>query len=203
MILLALSVLLLSAVQLSQAASQMAHYTINKTWDNRTIPSQDHVNIDLLYSEDLTVKVSAPFYSDPELPDMTHNPGSFDQLYNFEVVEVFLLGEDDHYLELEFGPKGQYLVLQLHGYRNVTRYPIELTKYQSKVTGHHWSGVGVVPKSILPPNIHSMNAYAIHGSNETRTYLSLYPAPTNSPNYTAPDFHKLELFQPISIFHNT
>jgi len=178
-----------------------ASFTITKTWDDRPIDKKDYVHIELLYSENLSIKVSAPFYDDPHLPDMTHNPGSFDKLYDFEVVEVFLLGEDDRYLEVELGPKGQYLVLELHGYRNVTRYPIDLLNYQSKVSGHIWAGVGVVPHSILPPKISHMNAYAIHGTNETRQYQSLYPAPHNSPNFTAPDFHKLELFKPISLFN--
>lgn len=32
-----------------------------------------------------------------------------------------------------------------------------------------------------------MNAYAIHGTGDARTYESLYPAPLDDPNYPAPD----------------
>ncbi|KAI2795361.1 hypothetical protein BLOT_016842, partial [Blomia tropicalis] len=33
-----------------------------------------------------------------------------DKLYDYEVVEVFLLGSNEHYLEVELGPRGQYLL---------------------------------------------------------------------------------------------
>lgn len=179
----------------------VTHFEITKTWNNHSVDPAHHVKLDLLLTDNLHIKVSSPFYDDPHLPDMTKHPATMDKLYNYEVVEVFLLGEHEHYLEIELGPKGQYLVLELKGYRNVTRYPIELPQYQSKVNGNQWVGAAVVPFSLLPAKITHMNAYAIYGSGDNRTYLSLYPAPANHANYTAPDFHKLELFQPISIFN--
>ena len=177
------------------------HLEITKTWNNRSVDPKHYVKIDLLYLDNLHIKVSSPFYDDPSLPDMTKHPGTMDKLYDYEVVEVFLLGENEHYLEIELGPKSQYLVLELQGYRNVTRYPIDLLQYHSKISGHQWSGTAIVPKYLLPRNINKMNAYAIYGSGVNRTYLALYPAPANNPKYTAPDFHRLELFEEISIFN--
>lgn len=184
------------------AGSKMtsAHLEITKTWNGHPVSREHHVNINLKYDQNLTIEVSSPFYNNPHLPDMTDRPGTMDKLYNYEVVEVFLLGENDHYLEVELGPKGQYLVLELKGYRNVTRYPIALPHYQSKVSGRRWTGTALIPKDILPAKISRINCYAIYGTEPKRTYLALSPAPSNNPNYTAPDFHRLELFQPISIF---
>lgn len=194
--------LLCATCVLVSASSKMtsAHLEIRQTWNSQAVARNQHVKIDLQYEQNLTIKVESPFYDDPHLPDMTKNPGSMDKLYNYEVVEVFLLGENDHYLEIELGPRGQYLVLELHGYRNVTRYPIPLPHYQSTITGNRWNASATIPANLLPPKISRINAYAIHGSEANRTYLALYPAPANNPNYTDPDFHRLGLFGPISIF---
>lgn len=181
-------------------AKHSAHYNIRTTWNNQSIPHDQHVSVHLSYHKDLKITVRAPFYDDPKLPDMTDHPGTFDKLYNYEVVEVFLLGDDEKYLEIELGPKGQYLLLQLQGYRNVTQNYVELQSYHSHISGKHWHGTAVVANDKLPPNISHFNAYAIHGSDDERIYLSLFPAPENSSNYTQPDFHRLELFEPISIF---
>ena len=196
-------VLLCTATVFVFAGTKMssAHFEITKTWNNQTVTSNHYVSIDLRYDQkNLTINVSSPFYDDPHLPDMTKNPGTMDKLYNYEVVEVFLLGENEHYLEIELGPRGQYLVLELKGYRNVTRYPIALPHYQSKVDGQRWTGSALIPKSLLPSKITRLNAYAIYGSGTNRTYMSLFPAPANHSNFTAPDFHRLELFGPVSIF---
>ncbi len=42
------------------------------------------------------VKIDAPYYQDPPPQDQ---PGSVWELWNFEVVEVFIVGRDNHYLE--------------------------------------------------------------------------------------------------------
>lgn len=177
-----------------------ATYTINKTWNNQTVNETQNVDITLCYDTNLTIKVSAPFYDDPKLPDMSQNPGTMDKLYDYEVVEVFLLGSNEHYLEVELGPRGQYLVLQLAGYRNVTRSLIDIPHYQAQIDGHRWHGLATIPNDLLPEKITHFNAYAIHGSNETRQYMSLFPAPYNDSNYTQPDFHRLELFGQIDLF---
>ncbi|KAH9419954.1 hypothetical protein DERP_001787 [Dermatophagoides pteronyssinus] len=176
---------------------------IKTTWNNESIPIEQYISLSMHYSgEDLMILIRAPFYNDPVLPDWSKKPGTFDKLYNYEVVELFLLNSNnEHYLEIELAPRGQYLLLELNGYRNVTRTPISLKSYNVKITNDkHWSGRAIVSHDDLPNGIDKFNAYAIHGSGSNRTYLSLFPAPNNNPNYTEPDFHRLELFQSISLF---
>lgn len=177
---------------------------IKTTWNNESIAAEQFISISMHYSgEDLIILVHAPFYNDPVLPDWSKKPGTFDKLYEYEVVELFLLNsQNEHYLEIELAPRGQYLLLELNGYRNVTRTPISLKSYDVKIQhDKHWSGRAIVSHDDLPYGIDKFNAYAIHGSGSNRTYLSLFPAPHNNPNYSEPDFHRLELFQPISLFH--
>lgn len=38
-------------------------------------------------------------------------------------------------------------------------------------------GEALLPWSYFPPNVNKMNSYAIHGSEEERTYEALYPIP--------------------------
>ncbi|CAG2180326.1 unnamed protein product, partial [Oppiella nova] len=114
-------------------------YTIDKFWDNRSIAAEDKIHLHFEYvandatgDRDLRIKIQAPFYDDPHMNDTTP-VGSMDKLWDWEVVEVFFLGSDDRYLETEFAPKGQYLLLQLHGAGNVTKYPIPLDTYSAKI----------------------------------------------------------------------
>jgi len=179
--------------------SSKMNYTINKTWENRCITKNDDIHLNFNYvdntetkAKDLEIKVLAPFYDDPHISDTT-SKGSMDKLWEYEVVEVFLLGSDENYLEIEFGPKGQYLLLQLHGYRNVVKTPLYLDNYGANINGTMWSGNYIIPSKYIPPNLFKFNAYAIHGTDPVRQYLALFPTPFGK--YENPDFHRLDYFQ--------
>lgn len=196
-----LLVVVLVTVLAGSINMKSAQYEITTTWNNVSIDAKDYVRIELIHDRDLIINVSAPFYNDPALPDWSHSPATMDKLYNYEVVEVFLLDSDaSHYLEIELSPKGQYLLLQLNGYRNVTNSGLPLKSYITQIDDNRWHASARVDSSLLPRNVAQFNAYAIHGSNETRQYLSLFPAPTNDSQYLNPDFHRLDLFKAISIF---
>ncbi|CAG2180309.1 unnamed protein product, partial [Oppiella nova] len=106
-------------------------------------------------------------------------------------------GSDDRYLETEFAPKGQYLLLQLHGAGNVTKYPIPLDTYSAKIHGKGWTGSAVIPGHLLPPELSKFNAFAIHGTDPERQYLALYPVPFGK--FDKPNFHRLEYFQKFDL----
>jgi len=141
------------------------------------------------------IEVEAKFYNDPHIPDDTPNETMW-ELWEYEVVEVFLLGPTDHYLEIEISPKGQYLLLELNGTRNVIRDRLPLYKknYLANInsTTSRWRGRAVIPNCYLPRNIDRFNAYGIHGSNDARVYKSLFP--TTKGEFEAPDFHRLTHF---------
>ncbi|KAH0516975.1 Glyceraldehyde-3-phosphate dehydrogenase [Microtus ochrogaster] len=41
----------------------------------------------------------------------------------------------------------------------------------------NWEGIALLPWSYFPPNVTRFNSFAIHGSNDRRSYEALYPVP--------------------------
>jgi hypothetical protein len=50
-------------------------------------------------------------------------------------------------------------------------------------------GTAWLPRALLPPPPHRINAYSIHGAGDARRYLAWEPVPGE-----VPDFHRLERF---------
>jgi hypothetical protein len=169
----------------------MTEYTIRTTWQGKEIPADEQVRWRLSSrANDLLVETDAPFYSNPA---PTALPGPIDRLWEFEVVEIFFLGDDDRYLEVELGPFGHYLVLLLNGRRRIEQslLPIE---YSAAVSSNRWQGRAVIPKSYLPKGLSRFNAYAMFERDDVRRHLALFPLGGEKP-----DFHRLEEFQKFSV----
>jgi hypothetical protein len=200
---------------------------INKRWDGSLLEQDKRIFISISIDENeplasgepvLVVHVDAPYYSNPIPPVVqdschatTHRLSTdeclnYEGLWNFEVVELFIKGKLDKYIEIELGPHGHYLVLAFDGYRQCFKRRIEPIYYKAEMSSDksRWVGKFVAPIHLLPPStgipdaLFSYNAYAIHqvAGNE-REYCCVY-CPLPESNYLEPDFHKLELFQKIS-----
>ena len=136
----------------------------------------------------LVVEVDAPGPEDPPPPrDEGRCPG----LWAHEVVELFLLGEDGRYLEVELGPHGHYLILELRGYRDCERDDREATAMSFTREGQRWRGRVEIDAAACPAGPLRANAYAIRGQGDARIYCAAFPGDG------APDFHRLSLFQPV------
>lgn len=138
----------------------------------------------------LEVHIDAPWHGDPA-PE--GDPGPRPALWNHEVVELFVVGPGERYLELEFGPHGHHLALRLEGVRQPVESAMPL-EYTAERHNGRWRGVARVPAAWLPPGPHTANAYAIHGVGEARRYLAHTAVPG-----PAPDFHRLAYFQPADL----
>jgi len=93
---------------------------------------------------------------------------------------------------------GQYIVLLLNGYRKTIRHSLFIDVSTNRTNGT-WEGRAVIPVDYLPPNVTKMNAYAIHGSGNNRTYESLYPVPFNPTS--VPDLYaNLKAFMQTLIY---
>lgn len=138
----------------------------------------------------LEVRVEATYYDDPA---PAAPPGSFMTLWEYEVVELFLLGEEDRYLEIELGPHGHHLGLGLAGRRRVVERSIPMD-FRVERSGVRWHGEARISLDWLPAGIRAGNAYAIHGQGAARRYLATHPVPGPEP-----DFHRLECFAPLSL----
>lgn len=173
-------------------------FAINKTWNGKSVPVNDEIKIRITSMPDgIKLEVDVPFYDDPK---PSAPAGRFDGLWDFEVVEVFLLGSNNNYLEIELGPHGHYLVYYLEGFRNVTKNALSLENYTAQITdnGKRWKGEAKVSLTHLPPNVNKFNAFAIHGVDTERTYLALFPV--QDGEFNVPDFHRLEVFREIKLF---
>lgn len=166
-------------------------FEIHRAWDGSACDAGEAVVVDATLRGDwLDVRISAPWHGDaaPEGP-----PGPRPALWNHEVVELFVVGRHDRYLELEFGPHGHHLALQLDGVRNVVQSAMPL-EFTARRDGARWFGEARVPAVWLPQGPHTANAYAIHGAGPARRYLAHTPVPG-----AAPDFHRLAFFQPVDL----
>ncbi len=78
----------------------------------------------------MEVKITAPYFGNPA---PSGPKGAFMKLWEFEVVEAFFLGDEDRYLELEFGPHGHHQILILKGkVHNALKFNLE-TEYTCEI----------------------------------------------------------------------
>jgi hypothetical protein len=164
---------------------------IAHTWDARPAEPAERTIVRLSAAgDDLRVDIDAPDHGDPPPPGA---PGPTWALWDHEVVELFVLGKDDRYTEIEIGPHGHHLVLQLHGRRKLVARELPL-RVEVRRDGRRWTATALLSRSLLPSGPHRINAYAIHGVAEGRRYLAWAPVPG-----PAPDFHRLEHFVPATL----
>ncbi|NOY25692.1 MAG: hypothetical protein GXP62_07440, partial [Oligoflexia bacterium] len=121
-------------------------------------------------------------------------PGPTWALWKHEVVELFLLGADQRYLEIEVGPRGHHLALQLEGARNIVACCLPLDVHLTESGPPRWRLQTRIPRDLLPPGPHRANATAIHGLGAARRYLAWTPVPGPRP-----DFHRLSCFQTVDL----
>lgn len=173
-------------------------YVINRTWNNQSIGPNEWVSIRFQGCKEhdgVEITVRSQYYYDAK-PNAT--VGSVYELWNYEVIEVFFAGKANRYLELEFGPHNQYLVLMLNGARNIIKHSIPLKYYKSTIdyVNNIWTGMAVIPNEYFPRSVNKFNCYSIHGQGDQRQYFSLFPTPLNA--YDQPDFHRLQYFGDIN-----
>ncbi|XP_047435416.1 UPF0462 protein C4orf33 homolog isoform X2 [Mugil cephalus] len=170
-------------------------FPIQHTWDSNPVR---HDPIRIVFSPGeggLKIEVFGPFFNDPAVPA---GPPSqpFPGLWDYEVVESFFLDSaTENYLEVEFCPHGQHLILLLSGVGQAFKQQLPMV-FNATIKGDRWMGEAVLPWSYFPPNVNKMNSYAIHGSGEKRTYEALYPIPKEEiAEGQRPNFHRLGYFK--------
>jgi hypothetical protein len=161
---------------------------IDQSWDGVALGGDEAARVVLTAVDGgLQCVIDAPFHGDPP---PSGPPGSFWELWEHEVVELFVVGEGDPipYTEIEVGPHGHYLVLRLRGVRNVVERSLPLAVHWERA-GERWSATLRIPSEYLPSGQLLVNAYAIHGQGEQRRYLVCTPLGGSQP-----DFHRVDGF---------
>ena len=162
--------------------------SIAHTWDGQLLDAGEHAFLELFWGErDLCIEVDAPLGLDPVPPGP---PGSLWKLWEHEVVELFLLGPNEAYTEVEMGPHGHHLVLRLNGIRTIVAQELPMEFQVTRREGR-WQGKATLSREFLPATLVGFNAYAIRGTGQNRRYMAHSPVPGESP-----DFHRISLFPP-------
>ncbi len=165
----------------------MHNFAIDKLWHGQAIAPEQIATLSLEIADAVVIRIAAPLTRDvPDLP-----PGRVTKLCEFDVVELFLLGANQAYLELEFGPAGHYWALELKGERNVVRDDL-IVDYQTEVRDERFYGVARLSPALLPPGCAYFNAYRIARTGKERIYYAACPLAGD-----APDFHQLSAFSPL------
>ncbi|TRY79197.1 hypothetical protein TCAL_05125 [Tigriopus californicus] len=173
----------------------MTEFEVTNEWNGR--PITDHeTKISMTFSEakdGVKIELRAPFFNDPPPPETKPGQPCF-KLWDHEVVEVFLLNsKNGNYLELEFGPHGQHLVLLLTTNKKCIKHSLPL-EYSAEIDLENgtWRGKALVPLSYIPPGVDKFNIYGIHMDQAKpgdRVYESLFPVPGEQA-----DFHRTQFF---------
>lgn len=153
------------------------------------LPPGRHASLCLTWSAlGLRVQFEGPYAGDPA-PSGT---GSTWALWEHEVLELYLVGDAERYLELEWGPHGHYLALELNGVRRITRRHLPLD-YEARLSDGRWSGDAFIRAEYIPMPVLRLNAFAVSGVGTARQYRAAFPLPG-----TKPDFHQISRFPLLS-----
>ncbi len=162
-------------------------FYIDTEWDGTEIAEIDQIQIDVELTE---VGLQIQFVSwmhDDDCPPTKPDPekGTW-ELWNYEVVEIFVVGENGEYTEIEMGSWGHHLLLQLDGPRSIVRKEIPM-QYEALDGDGRWVGNGFVERKWLPEKIVRANAFAIHTTGDKRRYCCHTPLPGPQPDFHQPD----------------
>lgn len=168
-------------------------HSITYLWDGTPLDKSDEIHIELHLLEDgISIQIDAPYYGDPA-PECSSS--STWGLWEYEVFEVFFVGEDGQYLEAEFGPHGHHLLLWLNAPRTIEKKHLPVN-YSSTIQQDRWCGVAHLSHSILPSKIQRWNLFSIHGTGIQRQYQCMHPLDTPKPDFHQPK--RFPLFPEIS-----
>jgi hypothetical protein len=185
--------------------SKKFQYEIKTDWEgNEILDESKHSLISFSIPEDKNVLVitveSAPFYNNPPPPKSDHETCIC--LWEFEVIEVFVKGRMDKYIEIELSPHGEYLILAMDGHKQRFHEALHPISYKSKILQETWTAEIVIPFSFLPPPflagdlpMFSFNAYSLYSQGDKRITNALFPC--SKGEYEIPDCDRLHLFQPL------
>lgn len=164
---------------------------LRRRWDGTPSPPGEHATLTLRLREDaLLIDVDAPFVGDPPPPAP---PGPTQQLWEHEVVELFVQGPQGAYTEIELGPRGHHLLLRLEGVREV-RDQGHAIEWEPRLAEGRFVGTAVVPRALLPATPWRGNATAIRGVGAARRYDSALAL-----SGSRPDFHQPAVWTPLAV----
>ncbi|KKW32943.1 MAG: hypothetical protein UY77_C0009G0011 [Candidatus Uhrbacteria bacterium GW2011_GWA2_53_10] len=166
--------------------------TVERQWDGSPCP-EARVRAQVVLGqveEGIRVRVEAPVLKDARIPNAPTG-SRVENLWEYDVVEVFLVGPGHEYLELELGAGGHWLLLSFDEVRVRRNEHVNLVlPVQWKRSEDSWSSETVIPWPLFPKPLRAMNAFVIAQG----LFLAYSPVPG-----TTPDFHQPDAYPPATL----
>lgn len=134
----------------------------------------------------IAIHVEAPLLHEQRIPPDAPIGSRVDELWNFDVVELFLVGPGHRYLEIELGAGGHFLVLSFDRirHRSNEHRTIQLDLHYHKTENKTWISELTIPWEIVPENVRALNAF-VYAAGQ---FLALSPLPGDKPDFHQPDY---------------
>jgi hypothetical protein len=163
----------------------MMNLEVESRWDGSPCPDKTIRGEFTVEREEsgLRITAKAPKFSvehQPNAPTGTR----FDGLWEFDVLEIFFVGENGKYIEIELGTAGHYLVLGFDGVRRRSNDFHDMSfdhSFKREDDGSTISTI-LIPNEILPTVITRANAFVI----ANQEFLSHAPLPGAKPDFHQP-----------------
>jgi hypothetical protein len=157
---------------------------VNRYWNGEACDEVSYcAQVWLSHSEaGVTIKAQAQVYKEQLIP-VGPIDKPFDGLWDYDVVELFLVAASGHYLEVELGAGGHWLVLGFDGVRHRSNdYADFKPELNYDNDGAVWTSTIVIPWNMIPQPVTSLNAYAICQGQ----FLAYTPVPGVVADYHQP-----------------
>lgn len=159
---------------------------IDKNWGGSPCPD-DRLWADVFLSqtkEGIHLRVQAPMLHEQKIPDAPMG-SRVEGLWEFDVVELFLVGPGHQYLEIELGAGGHFLVLGFDSIRHRSdAYESFAPILRFEKTGEKiWTSSLVIPWKMVPENLRALNVFAIMAGQ----FLAYSAVPGEQPDFHQPD----------------
>jgi hypothetical protein len=157
---------------------------VERYWDGAPCPLPHlHGRVELAARDDgIELVASLPHQPEPQIPDAPRG-ARVANLWEYDVVECFLVGAAGRYLEVELGAGGHFLVLSFSAprVRSDAHEHLELpVDFSSDSRG--WRARVLLDWSLVPAPIEALDAFVIARG----VHLAYAPLPGPGPNFHVP-----------------
>ena len=172
-------------------APQRLRLPVESGWDGSTEPAAPRGVVELSAVDGgLFVRVTLEQGLPPREPPEPRGT-RIDRLWEYDVAECFLVGDDGHYFELELGAGGHFLALSFSAPRHRSHGHEGLAlDVRAERSERVWRAETVVPRELLPSKLCAVNAFAIAAGH----HLAYQKVPG-----TSPDFHQPAAFPALRV----
>jgi alpha-galactosidase len=175
-------------------------------WQGRNADPERQTKVRLLWTQQtLFLRFEARYHELTIFPDSGPN-GRRDQLWDRDVVEVFLQPDDSDpwvYKEIEIAPNGMWLDLDIDHRRLRDLHSDLKRRVAVDRSAQVWSAEVAIPMQALvakfdPGKPWRVNFFRVEGAAEPRFYSAWRPTHTPAPNFHVPQAFAQLIFAPQS-----